>query len=314
MRTLLSTLIILSISMPLFADQGLEGAKGKYDKNVKKIQEAYEKDMLKEKKDLLGEYENAIKRYMKALDLENANAVMAEKKKFEEGSALSKSSILESLATKSTVKDGLIVELDFDSDKFFKDKFQVDGVNGPYLFKSSGDSNRVKGVKGTAIHFEKIGHLEAIINELPQGREQRTSSAWIKASPPYQNSRTPYSSVVEWGNCERGQRWFTLMHEGDGVIFGMHSHDMPKIAVPSDNNWHHLAWLWNGSEVKCYFDGTLLLSQSMNPNTLGKILCIGRNTSGKHNYGESFRGSIDEIKIFNRALSDDEIKILARQN
>tara|TARA_Y100001951_G_C11202081_1_gene217731 strand:- start:17 stop:787 length:771 start_codon:yes stop_codon:yes gene_type:complete len=66
----------------------------------------------------------------------------------------------------------------------------------------------------------------------------------------------------------------------------------------SDNNWHHLAVVRNGTSFKTYVDGTsdgsatatLTLKSGSDPVTIGK-----RNTNGW------FAGNLDEIRISNTA-------------
>jgi len=78
----------------------------------------------------------------------------------------------------------------------------------------------------------------------------------------------------------------------------------------SDNSWHHVVWGYDG--IKCFFyvDGA---EQSDPPiagkDNRGKITWLGtRSYSGT--LKNWFHGAIDEVRIYNRALSEEEIKAL----
>ena len=71
--------------------------------------------------------------------------------------------------------------------------------------------------------------------------------------------------------------------------------------------WHHVAGVYDGSEVKMYVDGTLKNTKTFDGElwTRDSVLCIG-GTEGCS--APPFRGLIDEVQIFNRALTEAEIK------
>ena len=72
------------------------------------------------------------------------------------------------------------------------------------------------------------------------------------------------------------------------------------------NRWHHLAMTYDGADLKLYLDGAPVGSAAVNKKrTPGRHpLAIGRRQDG-YVY---FKGAIDEARIYNRALSADEIK------
>jgi tetratricopeptide (TPR) repeat protein len=76
------------------------------------------------------------------------------------------------------------------------------------------------------------------------------------------------------------------------------------------NEWHHLAGVYDGSVLKLYLDGTLDATapwdQGMGRNNFDVL--IGENAENK---GRCFDGLIDDVRVYNYALSDNEIKALA---
>lgn len=77
------------------------------------------------------------------------------------------------------------------------------------------------------------------------------------------------------------------------------------------NQWYHVAMTYNGSVVKAYLDGQQYFSYPYFGSlaSTGADLNIGRDVPGNL---EFFTGTLDDIMIFNRALSDGEITSLYR--
>jgi hypothetical protein len=78
------------------------------------------------------------------------------------------------------------------------------------------------------------------------------------------------------------------------------------------NQWTHLAATWNGTALKMYLDGRLHKQNTEVPvgpidNLAGGNLQIGRWWSG---FPEQYLGKIDEIRIYDRALSAAEVAAL----
>ncbi len=76
--------------------------------------------------------------------------------------------------------------------------------------------------------------------------------------------------------------------------------------VPTDS-WHHIAVTFDGKEINVYVDGSKtgnLAQPGPAINTTGSPLNIGNGVATDR----PFQGIYDEIRIFNRALKQDEIK------
>ena len=76
------------------------------------------------------------------------------------------------------------------------------------------------------------------------------------------------------------------------------------------NRWYFIACTYDGSQMKFYIDATLRGSTTKASGTIpnsGSDIWIGGNGV----WGEYFSGLIDEIRIYDHALSEEEIQILA---
>src|SRR5205823_14811920 len=71
-------------------------------------------------------------------------------------------------------------------------------------------------------------------------------------------------------------------------------------------SWTHLAETYDGANLRFYVNGTLVTSTPMSGSMLvsGKALRIG----GNRVWGEWFKGNIDDVRVYNRALSAGEIQ------
>jgi len=78
-----------------------------------------------------------------------------------------------------------------------------------------------------------------------------------------------------------------------------------------DTNWHHYALTHDGTALRVYIDGVqrgLLQASSIN----GVVTKPESNVIiGKDPWGNTFKGLIDEVQIFDRALTSSEIQTLA---
>jgi hypothetical protein len=79
----------------------------------------------------------------------------------------------------------------------------------------------------------------------------------------------------------------------------------------SDGQWHHLAATYDGASFRLYRDGILDKTQTTVASYVNTIfpMNFGRFASG--NVGWYFQGLMDDIQLYNRALSDSEIAVMA---
>jgi hypothetical protein len=82
------------------------------------------------------------------------------------------------------------------------------------------------------------------------------------------------------------------------------------VAAPAEipiNSWHHVAGTFDGTVLCLYVDGNLVASQSLSGSIVPSTgpLRIGGNSI----WGEYFDGVIDDVRVYNRALSQLEIQL-----
>ena len=95
-----------------------------------------------------------------------------------------------------------------------------------------------------------------------------------------------------------------------GIAYGSYQfHEPVNFGLINDYNWHHIAATYDGNILKSYLDGNLVESRATLTKKMplnDQPVIIGANKA--YGPGDFFNGTIDEVKIYNRALSEDEIK------
>ena len=81
--------------------------------------------------------------------------------------------------------------------------------------------------------------------------------------------------------------------------------------IPYDE-WHHVSAIYNGTEISIYIDGVLDKAEGKTPpvssNESFHIGAAGQNTPTQY-----FRGNIDEVRIWNVALSENQLRFIMNQ-
>jgi hypothetical protein len=213
--------------------------------------------------------------------------------------------------------DGLVLYMSFDTQD--KDGLVTDE-------SGAGNNGRVYGAKwvaegrfGGAYKFSITNLTDRIVvpNSHLLNPHRITIMAWIKTA----DKDGLWSRIVDkhWdkgfelgigGDCWEGKalRGKLTFETGSGRF-------IESNGVLGDNQWHHVAGTYNGKTLACYIDGVENRKQAKIPGPLNKNtwdLCIGNLTMDMAS-GEfaAFDGLIDEVRIYNRALSAEEIKTLA---
>ncbi|NJD55299.1 MAG: DUF11 domain-containing protein, partial [Nitrospirae bacterium] len=163
----------------------------------------------------------------------------------------------------------------------------------------------VAGKVDQAFSFDGVDDYISIPHNANLDPSAITVDAWIKTPA------GPERVIVEKSHDNTGG-WVMEVH-GDGrASFAYFNGDMSwttnsvfSIGTVADNNWHHVAATLEGSAIKIYIDGALdnsaVYSGTPIPNS--RNVNIGKWYGG----GRFFNGLIDEVEIFSRALSAQEI-------
>ena len=167
------------------------------------------------------------------------------------------------------------------------------------------------GQVGNAVQFDGVDDRVVIPNNANLNPTSQISiDYWVNA-PSY----TSYGQMI---SKVYSSQWGVMWYGGTGKIrcdiaplvgYGLPLGEFFSNTVLSLNQWHHVVCTYDGANVKIYIDGALdktsasvsgNIYTSTNPLVLGEL-----NPTGT---AMPFKGMMDEVQIYNRALSASEIQ------
>ncbi len=181
------------------------------------------------------------------------------------------------------------------------------GRNGVLEGDATFDTASVPGRIGKAIRFSggkdciRIKDFKGVTGQKP-----RTLAAWVKTA-----SRE--GVVASWGADGPGKLW-QLGYVRGGMGVNPKGGYLYMKSVTADDNWHHVAVVVREAsppnlhdDVKLFIDG-----EPAEIDDIGLLDLWPIDTGDKMDVavGQRFKGAVDELRLYERALSEDEIKAL----
>ena len=181
----------------------------------------------------------------------------------------------------------------------------------------NGHDGTIKGLKWTAGKFDKglqwTGKDNADLVQVPDhddldGLEAMTCTAWAKIEG---TGLSPFPRFVTKGHEDSWTFLFDV-NPGNKLRFivnrpgGKFDFTDPVKLDPFFNKFHHYAATWDGKDVIFYIDGkeTSKHDGGKGPGIKTDLpVLLGNSPSGR-----TFQGVLDEVGVFDRALSQKEIE------
>jgi hypothetical protein len=184
----------------------------------------------------------------------------------------------------------------------------ISGSSSSYVDDRNGNPTSALNLSNNAfIDYGNPGIVQQLSNQV-------TISLWIKQTPSNFGFDTPLLN-----------KW-----QGNGLYLGLDSYQAAPGQVNQNrvrwrvnsgtvinsntnvlhNQWHHIAVTYNGAQLRIYQNG-ILTGQSNHNGTITNTITnlqFGRQANGIGN--ATYRGDVDEIKLYNRALSLNEVRTL----
>ncbi len=201
--------------------------------------------------------------------------------------------------------NGLIAWWNFDEENQTVKDSGPHGIHG----QIKGNVERVEGIQNTALSFpgEMDSHVVFEDKEPLHLEDSFTLSAWVYRD----NTGTRWDGIIINGGSQRGYQLFYAENNQKLTLY-IHTDETPYHPVVGDHipmyEWMHIAVTYNGKEVRLFQNGNLTASQECTGKVTGfpDTFYLG---SAERPFN-AFRGSLDEVKIFNRPLSKNEINKL----
>lgn len=206
---------------------------------------------------------------------------------------------------------------------------EEDGNGGTIHLATAAAHKWAGGVNGKALRFDGVDDYVAV-NQYKgvSGYSARTAAAWIKAEP--RDDSVPMI-FIDWGTEQSVGNWYLGLKRtyGDGgAYFGVGvAGNVCKIGTTNvmDGRWHHVAAVLPQkidpkiSDVCLFVDGKLeetkeLWDSTLTINTVTNTpVLIGAYRSYSGLVCNYFKGLIDDISLFDRDLTADEVRGLATE-
>ena len=209
------------------------------------------------------------------------------------------------------MNQGLIANWNFDNNA----GNAIDDATGNLNNGSTHNTSWTNGINGSCLHFNGTNsyatfYQSSVFNSIDKSV---SIAAWVNLNhlpsqisssfgPIFDSDQDAYILYLDKAN---GELRFKVKDINGHV-------EIPAIpeSYLDTNTWHHVAGVCNGKDVLIYLDGQLMDNQSSSSlDTLitNQLAEIGRNN------GHYFDGKLDELKIYNRALTPYEVEMLAQQ-
>lgn len=182
-----------------------------------------------------------------------------------------------------------------------------DAAGGSILTASGGAAHTPAGKNGGGLALNGTSQfLSGAVNNLPVGNSTYTQAAWFK--PTVLGAR----GIVGWGNygATRQVNALRLFDTGNGFRHYWWGADLDATGLTTNllnGSWHHVATTFDGTTRRIYLNGVQVAQDA--PGANGATAANFR--IGSTNNGEFFNGALDDVAIYNNALSATEVQSLA---
>jgi hypothetical protein len=166
----------------------------------------------------------------------------------------------------------------------------------------------------TAARFDGIDDSLLVDGEAFAMDEAFTLAVWVAADEP---GTDIYQDVLTraWGRTFENS-WGIgfpemvgtvrfVVHDGEGqVVVG-------DVEWPAEGGWHHVAGTYDGAVARFYFDGLAVSEIEVSAIAYDEHpVVVGADTEAGEVVG-FFAGAVDDVRVYTRALAEDEVAALA---
>lgn len=164
------------------------------------------------------------------------------------------------------------------------------------------------GNPNSALRIANGAETTATIANLPYERLPRTISFWAKTE-----TMSTRNLIFNYGvyNAANPNNWSAFYYGATNAVFVNGSNTVTT--TNNNSTWYHYVCTYDGKQSRIYKDG-VLISTSMNfiMNTLNSSDVFKLGITGSSIYG--FDGAIDDLKIYNYALTQADVTSLYTTN
>ncbi|MHC4677009.1 MAG: LamG-like jellyroll fold domain-containing protein [Planctomycetota bacterium] len=217
-------------------------------------------------------------------------------------------------------QEDLLSHWELDEDSGLTAYDSIGGHDGTLTNFPGDDSQWVAGRLNGSLDFDGIDDYVEMDDPAYKGitgTQSRTCAAWIKTS-------STDGSIISWGDTNgAGNKWLLRVQSTGRLRIEVQGGYKISSTIVNDGIWHHVAAVLidDGSpdvdEVKLYIDGqeesfySSVSSQGIN-TVSGTNVSIGAALFNYPSLIMPFTGQIDDVRIYDRVLFGNEIKLLSQ--
>jgi hypothetical protein len=222
---------------------------------------------------------------------------------------------LSALAQPAFLKEGLVAYYPFNGNAIDE---SGNGNNG--LIRNAILTKDRHSVQNSAMSFDgSSAFIEIPSTKSLESLGRITVSCWINADNlfPQSGQQGWKSSCIAAKGLRSGEATdWALAIDGNRIrphifVNGWNYYDSPGVILKQ--KWHHVVFSYDGSSTRTYADGIIINEAFRNVGILPSSnlpLYIGAYLPSSLSNKNYFPGLIDEFRIYNRALTDNEVKAL----
>jgi hypothetical protein len=204
------------------------------------------------------------------------------------------------------LSDGLVFYLPFE------ERDPIDHSPDPATVSVEGNVKQVAGKFGMAAEFDGASYLEVVHDDKLDGMGALTIAAWIQTSD---LAAAEGMSIASKRIASANQDVYNLFFWTGQKLYGRvnASGEISSLTVFEDDIWYHVAFVFDGQKGKLYVDGNMEVDSNHPENTVNETpasLWIGELDP---NRGFKWKGLMDEVAIWDRALDAAEIEALTKE-
>ncbi|HEY2903682.1 MAG TPA: LamG domain-containing protein [Polyangia bacterium] len=153
-----------------------------------------------------------------------------------------------------------------------------------------------------AIVFNANAYAIAGNTSIPKNNASQTIAAWVN----FKSVNTQQYLVCLW-NPSLSQAIALGILNNQLTAWKWGTTPLVSVPPPSLNVWHHVAYTFDGTTHKLYVDGGTPATGTSAPNTAA----VTRAEIAAYNAGSPFDGVVDELRIYDVALTRAQVAALA---
>jgi len=201
------------------------------------------------------------------------------------------------------VSQVLYLPFDWDDGSYARDR------SGTNIHGTIYGATLAAGKIGLARDFDGVDDYVKIPKSTTFDVSQISVCYWIKPAVPIQPTGTGWATVIKKISGD----WYDEFNKANGLLYvrlfddtgALHSFTSAKNKW---EGWTFVSWTYDGSKFRVYVNGAL-------DNEILDAFTLRQTTEGLyigqfHPNSQMWHGIIDEVRVYNRPLSDDEICML----